>query len=122
MTWGLKDAAAQVKQLKLGTWVEFIDKKNDRTMRSKLAWVNHHALKYMFVNQSGRQIAVESRYNLATAMVRGEARILPIEKTPFITRVLNSIHRILQNQSAKGSSEPEQTEMVADKVRPVVRD
>jgi Protein of unknown function (DUF1631) len=117
----LKDAAARLKELKLGTWLEFIDKKSDRTLRGKLAWVNQHVPRYMFVNQSGRQIAVKSRDDLATAVVRGESRILPIEKTPFITRALNSIHRMLQNQSENGNSESELAKRVDDTAQPVLR-
>ncbi len=100
----LKTAAGRIKKLELGSWLEFLDKKSGRMLRGKLAWANQETFDYMFVNQSGRQIAVISRYNLAKALVRGDARILPIEKTPFITRALNSIHRMLQSEQDSAES------------------
>ena len=94
----LKFAAGKIKKLELGTWLEFSDKDSGALLRGKLAWVDEHTFDYMFVNQSGRRIAVKSLYDLAGGLIQGEARILPIEKMPFITRALNSIHLMLQKE------------------------
>jgi hypothetical protein len=48
-----------VRQLKVGTWIEFVDPKGVKT-RAKLSWVSPISEKYLFVNQNGVKIAEKS--------------------------------------------------------------
>jgi hypothetical protein len=89
-----------LRKLEFGTWFEFIDKGKDITQRGKLAWVNTTTSNYMFVNEGGRQIGVKSLYNLADELEAGLAKIIDLEKTPFVDRALKSIHGLLNTESA----------------------
>lgn len=90
-----KKLVDKLKTVKLGSWFEFFDKTTEVTQHGKLAWINQSTSNYMFVNHGGRQIAVKSLYNLAKEIEEGDIKILPSDKTPFISKALNSIHKRL---------------------------
>lgn len=98
-----KEIVDQLKAVELGTWFEFYKASRKITERGKLAWINQNTSNYMFVNQGGRQVAVRSLYNLAKEIHRGDVKILTIEKAPFISRALNTIHSKLKKT---GSNDP----------------
>lgn len=91
-----KELVDTLRSVELGTWFEFFDSTKDITQRGKLAWINENTSNYMFVNQGGRQIAVKSLYNLAKEIQDGDIKFAATEKTPFISRALNSIHNKLK--------------------------
>lgn len=89
-----------LKELEFGTWFEFFDEEKEVYQRGKLAWINTTTSNYMFVNQGGRQIAVKSLHNLAEDLHQGRAKIIDIERTPFVDRALKSIQELLRKESA----------------------
>ena len=96
-----KEKIILIKQQQKGAWFEFNDKESGARKRGKLSWYNQNTLHYMFVNQSGRQVAVKTLYDLAHGMLGGEIKILPTDKSPLITRAFSAIHRRLKGGGSK---------------------
>lgn len=90
-----------LKQLEFGTWFEFFDTEKHIYHRGKLAWINTTTSKYMFVNQGGRQIAVKSLHELADDLEQGRAKVIDMERLPFVDRALKSIQELLKKESGK---------------------
>ncbi|MCI0652957.1 MAG: DUF1631 domain-containing protein [Methylococcaceae bacterium] len=90
-----------LRHLEFGTWFEFFDEDKEIYHRGKLAWINTTTSKYMFVNQGGRQIAVKSLQDLADDLEQGRAKIIELERLPFVDRALKSIQELLKNEPSK---------------------
>ena len=90
-----------LRQLEFGTWFEFYDEAKDIYQRGKLAWINTTTSKYMFVNQGGRQIAVKSLQDLAQELECNHAKIIDMERVPFVDRALKSIQELLGKETDK---------------------
>lgn len=86
-----------VRQLKVGTWVEFAGERDSR-VRAKLSWVSPISEKYLFVNQNGVKITEKSIYDLAADVKEGRATIL--HQAPLFDRALDAIMKRLRSPLA----------------------
>ncbi len=92
------DIVRRLQNIKLGTWFEFKEEDSDTPIRAKLSWYSTKTSFYIFVNQAGIQVAVKPLKKLARQMQRGNARILAIDKRPFVERTLRRIHALLKQR------------------------
>ena len=95
-----------VRQLKVGTWMEFAGERESR-VRAKLSWVSPISEKYLFVNQNGVKITEKSIYDLASDLKEGRATIL--HQAPLFDRALEAIMKRLRSPAApktSGAAEP----------------
>ena len=86
-----------VRQLKVGTWVEFTGERESR-VRAKLSWVSPISEKYLFVNQNGVKITEKSIYDLAAYITKARATIL--HQAPLFDRALDAIMKRLRSPTA----------------------
>ena len=85
-------------QMKVGTWVEFIDEAGNRE-RAKLSWISPISSKYLFVNRRGLKVCDKTVAALAVELRRGSALIL--EEVPLFDRALDAIvERLRQTQAS----------------------
>ncbi|BCX82530.1 hypothetical protein MIT9_P2116 [Methylomarinovum caldicuralii] len=92
----LEQAVTRLRRIKLGTWFEFTHE-GKPPLRAKLSWFSLKTGYYIFVDQAGIQVAVKPLKKLAKEMLAGQARILEMEKKPFVERALQRIYRILDS-------------------------
>ncbi len=93
---GLEETIKRLRKSKLGTWFELTDPRTGRPIRAKLSWFSPKTSYYIFVNQAGLQVAVKPLRKLAKELLNGEARILEVDKKPFVERALQRIYRLLR--------------------------
>ena len=86
----------QLQKVKLGTWFELKGENAGPPLRAKLSWFSTKTSYYIFVNQSGIQIAVKPLKKLAREIQQGNARIITIDKKPFVERTLQRIFSALR--------------------------
>ncbi len=96
---GLEETIKKLRKSKLGTWFELTDSRTGRPIRAKLSWFSLKTSYYIFVNQAGIQVAVKPLRKLAKELLNGEARILELDKKPFVERALQQIYRLLRTPS-----------------------
>ncbi len=96
---GLEEAIKELRKSKLGTWFELTDPRTGQPIRAKLSWFSPKTSYYIFVNQAGTQVAVKPLRKLAKELANGEARILEMDKKPFVERTLERIYRLLHTPS-----------------------
>ncbi|GAA0721975.1 DUF1631 domain-containing protein [Dokdonella soli] len=77
-----------VRELKVGTWIEFIDDSGGRE-RAKLSWISPISSKYLFVNRRGLKVCDKTVSALAVEMRSGSAVVL--EEVPLFDRALDAI-------------------------------
>jgi len=95
-----------VRELKVGTWIEFIDE-NDNRERAKLSWISPISSKYLFVNRRGLKVCDKTVGALAIELRRGSAIVL--EEVPLFDRALDAIVARLRNaneETAKAAAAP----------------
>ncbi len=85
------------RQMKVGTWVEFIDETGNRE-RAKLSWISPITAKYLFVNRRGLKVCDKTVAALAVELRRGTALIL--EEVPLFDRALDAIVERLRHTQA----------------------
>ncbi len=89
----------QVRELKVGTWIEFRDAQGN-TERAKLSWISPISAKYLFVNRKGLKVADKSAAQLAVELASGRAAVL--EEVPLFDRALDAIvERLKANQATR---------------------
>ena len=94
----------RVRNLKVGTWVEFADG-TANPERAKISWISPFSARLLFVNRKGLKVAERSVYILANEMRSGVAQIL--EVAPVFERALNSImNRLKYEHLLAGGSRP----------------
>lgn len=81
----------QLEDVAYGTWFEFLDANGDLDRRLKLAWFSSMSGNYMFVNQAGIKVLVESVNKLAVNMHKGQLRIAIDEGKSLMERVFSTI-------------------------------
>jgi hypothetical protein len=96
----------ELQSVKLGTWFEFVDPNTFIRTRVKLSWFSTKTSYYIFVNQAGLQVAVKSLRRLSTEILQGEARIVRLERKPFMTRALETIHGLLLSKAGDEFAPP----------------
>jgi hypothetical protein len=84
-----------LRKIKFGTWFELMDD-NNKLRRLKLSWFSPITHKYMFVDRFGIQAYITPSEELAKQLCEGKASIIKSNGIPFVTKALNTIHRILQ--------------------------
>jgi hypothetical protein len=84
-----------LRKIKFGTWFELMDD-NNKLRRLKLSWFSPITHKYMFVDRFGIQAYITPSEELAKQLCDGKASIIKSSGIPFVTKALNTIHRILQ--------------------------
>lgn len=72
----------ELKALKLGASLEFSDKDKNQKIRAKLSWFSPKTSYYIFVNQTGIQVAVKSLRTLAMEIRKGEHGSSPRPASP----------------------------------------
>ncbi len=82
------DFLRTVRELKVGTWIEFADESGHRE-RAKLSWISPISAKYLFVNRRGLKVCDKTVFGLAAEMRRGSATVL--EEVPLFDRALDAI-------------------------------
>jgi hypothetical protein len=88
------DTLQAVRDLKVGSWVEFVDDTGTRE-RAKLSWISPISGKYLFVNRRGLKVADRTAVQLASELLSGSAMIL--EEVPLFDRALDAIVDRLRN-------------------------
>ena len=88
------DTLQAVRDLKVGSWVEFVDDTGTRE-RAKLSWISPISGKYLFVNRRGLKVADRTAVQLASELLSGRAMIL--EEVPLFDRALDAIVDRLRN-------------------------
>ena len=81
--------AEMVKDMALGTWVEFIDAETERHRRGKLAWKCDFTGEYTFVDRKYKVVADMTFKKLLDEFDVGRARI--VEDVPLFDRALDSV-------------------------------
>jgi hypothetical protein len=79
----------QARDMKVGTWVEFIDANSGNKERAKLSWISPISSKYLFVNRKGLKVSDKTVFALAAEIRRGQAVVL--EEVPLFDRALDAI-------------------------------
>lgn len=82
------DFVRMVRELKVGTWIEFIGE-DDQRERAKLSWISPISSKYLFVNRRGLKVCDKTVAALAVELRRGSAIVL--EEVPLFDRALDAI-------------------------------
>jgi len=85
----------QLQRTKLGTWFELENNDAAQPLRAKLSWFSSKTSYYIFVNQAGIQVAVKPLKKLAREIQQGKARVLELDKKPFVERTLQRIFTLL---------------------------
>jgi hypothetical protein len=88
------DTLQAVRDLKVGSWVEFVDDTGTRE-RAKLSWISPISGKYLFVNRRGLKVVDRTAVQLASELLSGRAMIL--EEVPLFDRALDAIVDRLRN-------------------------
>lgn len=90
---------AAVRELKVGTWIEFLDEQGAKE-RAKLSWISPISSKYLFVNRRGLKVADRTLVQLASDLAEG--RITVLEEVPLFDRALDAIvERLKSTHAAK---------------------
>src|SRR5690606_29653324 len=79
---------AQARDLKLGSWVEFLQD-DGTTLRAKLTWVSPVTGIYLFTNRQGLKACDKTLQGLAAELRRGSARLL--DDAPLFERAVSSV-------------------------------
>jgi hypothetical protein len=81
--------AEEIKDMALGTWVEFIDADTERRSRGKLAWKCDFTGEYTFVDRKYKVVADLSNRKLIEEFELGLASI--VDDIPIFDRALDSV-------------------------------
>ena len=90
---------AAVRDLKVGTWIEFVDDAGGRE-RAKLSWISPISAKYLFVNRRGLKVCDKTVPGLAGELREGRAIVL--EEVPLFDRALDAIVARLRHANEDG--------------------
>lgn len=88
-----------LRDIEYGTWFEWIGTGGNVTKKLKLAWYSSMSDNYMFVNNSGVKVLVESLNNLSRNVHRGHVRIVNPEKNSFMGRMFKKMVNNMQTSA-----------------------
>lgn len=96
--------AEEIKDMALGTWVEFIDANTEHRSRGKLAWKCDFTGEYTFVDRKYKVVADLSNRKLIEAFEAGRANF--VDDVPLFDRALDSVisgikHAMERNNSSE---------------------
>ncbi|KAF1699873.1 DUF1631 domain-containing protein [Pseudoxanthomonas suwonensis] len=108
---GLADAAQefdkadveQIRNLAVGTWLDFIDK-DGRVQPGKLSWISPISQRLLFVNRRGVRFCVASPEELAGMVRLGRLRMHVADEGAFDAAMQGVIERLDSVFSARGSA------------------
>lgn len=103
---GDDEVVRSVRELKVGTWLEFIEENGQRE-RAKLSWISPISSKYLFVNRRGLKVCDKTVYGLAAELRRGSAVVL--EEVPLFDRALDAIVARLRHASEGDEAQAQAT-------------
>ena len=86
---GDDECLKQAKEMKVGTWVEFIDANSGAKERAKLSWISPISSKYLFVNRKGLKVS-DKTVSAFAAEIRGGAAVI-LAEIPLFDRALDAI-------------------------------
>ena len=84
----MDDFVEQVRQMEIGTWVEFLDE--SASVHAKLSWKSNVTGKYVFVNRLGQKVK-----NLTTNGLAMELRAGRAKKVEFVSVFDRAIHSLM---------------------------
>jgi len=90
-----------VRELKVGTWIEFVDASDNRE-RAKLSWISPISAKYLFVNRRGLKVCDKTVSALSQELRAGTATVL--EEVPLFDRALDAIVARLRHASEEAGA------------------
>ena len=91
---------ARIRQLAVGTWVEFIAE-DERVQPGKLSWISPISARMLFVNKRGARMHVASAEELAAMMKEGKLR-LRVADTAFDQAMHQVLGRLREGTAATG--------------------
>ena len=97
--------AEEIKDMALGTWVEFIDAKTERRSRGKLAWKCDFTGEYTFVDRKYTVVADLSNRKLIGEFEVGRASF--VDDVPLFDRALDSVISGIKHALDRKGSEAE---------------
>ncbi len=80
----------QVKNMKVGTWVEFANPDTGMRERAKLSWISPISSKYLFVDRKGLKVADKMVAELAAEFSAGRLTMLD-DSMPLFDRALTAV-------------------------------
>jgi hypothetical protein len=80
----------QVKNMKVGTWVEFANPDTGMRERAKLSWISPISSKYLFVDRKGLKVADKTIAELAAEFSAGRVTMLD-DSMPLFDRALTAV-------------------------------
>lgn len=93
----------RLQRVPFGTWFEFVTNQQGERVRRKLAWYSPVSGRCLFVNQRGGRSDERTLAQLARAMVRNQAFIVPPESGSIIDRTWNTIMHALRRNAPASS-------------------
>jgi hypothetical protein len=97
--------AEEIKDMALGTWVEFIDAKTETQRRGKLAWKCDFTGEYTFVDRKYKVVADLSNRKLIEEFELGRASF--VEDLPLFDRALDSVINGIKHALDRKNADPE---------------
>lgn len=86
-----KELRESLKNISYGTWFEWLETNGAVEKKLKLAWYSSMSDNYMFVNQAGVKVLVESLNNLTRSVHRGNIRIINMNNESFMERLFKRV-------------------------------
>jgi hypothetical protein len=80
----------QVKQMQVGTWVEFGNPDTGAKERAKLSWISPISSKYLFVDRKGLKVADKTVAALAAELAAGRVTLLD-DSQPLFERAMGAV-------------------------------
>lgn len=97
----------QVRALPFGTWFEFVQNQQGDSVRRRLSWFSPVTDKALFVNQRGHRVGEQSLDGLARMLARGQARVVPAERSRLVDRAWHAALDALRGFGARARQEGE---------------
>lgn len=91
-----KGIIEKLRQLPMDTWFEFTDDKGI-IHKEKITWISTSSNGCIFVNAYGQQTTNTSLLQVARQIIDGKAQLLEIDDSPFFSRAIKGVHKILKN-------------------------
>ncbi len=94
-----KELREQLKAVAYGTWFEWLQGDGNVEKKLKLAWYSSMSDNYMFVNQAGVKVLVETLNNLTRNVHRGHIRVININNESFMERMFKRMVNNMQSSA-----------------------
>ncbi len=94
-----KELREQLKAVAYGTWFEWLQGDGSVEKKLKLAWYSSMSDNYMFVNQAGVKVLVETLNNLTRNVHRGHIRVININNESFMERMFKRMVNNMQTSA-----------------------